>query len=693
MAMLRYGNASLITPVVDPFKWIEKKVPAGRVKVARSVIAKYDPNKWLLSHVSIMASVDTDLADKKDKKSNYLIIPEYSQFVNNNGDAWERELLRATYKTFLGSDSFIEHVQIPELSKGKVIDVALREVPIGKNPEGKDLTTLYVDILIANNKDHSDLIEKIKDGSYDSVSMGCFLAGTEITLSNGTKRLIEDMHPGDTVITHKGNKKNVINVQRREKNENILKISFEGDYKDIYVTKEHPFFAVNRDIICACGCGEKIKIIVRGGDKEFKHSSYKPGHYMRVCNANKKVLNFYSRDDKPIQEDLKLSWVEAKDLKKDDFLSYPMSEHFEKDANATVDFSRLLGYFAAEGSYVKEISIEGEENDYAVRCKVCGRLYNRLAGHLHVHGITVDEYKKTYPGSNLEAKINKSLIRGNSRTESLDKEGLKKGRRNIGLEFSLGEHEYDTLNKEISNIGKNLFPDDSVLRYKNCVKIISDKACKLMEEYCGEYSDKKVFSEKVLFWPIEVQKHLIATWFIGDYACTNSKNMSDQFRFLLTRCGVRYNTYKNEKRNYSCIVKIVNGGEVVEKLYTGIRKESYLHQINTLGMSALRDQLLYAFPFENKKLTDKIYKTVNSYSSYNKGYFLRKIKSIEEVAYEGTVYNLEVEGDNSYIANDVAVHNCLIAYSQCSQCGNIAEDETKLCKHIKYFKNNFFIDK
>ena len=50
-------------------------------------------------------------------------------------------------------------------------------------------------------------------------------------------------------------------------------------------------------------------------------------------------------------------------------------------------------------------------------------------------------------------------------------------------------------------------------------------------------------------------------------------------------------------------------------------------------------------------------------------------------------------GWSAHVIEQRVDHNCLIAYSQCSQCGNIAEDETKLCKHIKYFKNNFFIDK
>lgn len=177
MAMIKTGNAIVTTPIVDPGKWLDKKTPASRVKVAASKLSSYDPSKWLLSHVSIIASVDVDTADfgacKKNQR-NFLIKPEYSMFVNNNGDSWERGLLKGCYNTFLGADNYVEHVQIPELSKGKVIDVALREVPFTKK-DGKDLTTLYVDILIATNRSHKDLIQKITAGEYNATSMGCLI--------------------------------------------------------------------------------------------------------------------------------------------------------------------------------------------------------------------------------------------------------------------------------------------------------------------------------------------------------------------------------------------------------------------------------------------------------------------------------------------------------------------------------------
>lgn len=35
-----------------------------------------------------------------------------------------------------------------------------------------------------------------------------------------------------------------------------------------------------------------------------------------------------------------------------------------------------------------------------------------------------------------------------------------------------------------------------------------------------------------------------------------------------------------------------------------------------------------------------------------------KIISIKEVYFEGEVYNIEVEEDNTYCAEDIIVHNC-----------------------------------
>jgi hypothetical protein len=189
--MFRYGSASVAESNVKETYWFEKKCVCGNlcfktastkpcktpgcpVKIARSVFARYSPNKYLLSHCTIIAAVDVDEAhDKTAKYKDYLIKPEYSKFINNNGDAWTKKMLASCYKTFVGANNYLEHVQVPELAKGKVVDAVLREVPVGKDKQGKDMTTYYVDILVATDRKHEDLVTKISSGRLKTLSMGC----------------------------------------------------------------------------------------------------------------------------------------------------------------------------------------------------------------------------------------------------------------------------------------------------------------------------------------------------------------------------------------------------------------------------------------------------------------------------------------------------------------------------------------
>jgi hypothetical protein len=62
------------------------------------------------------------------------------------------------------------------------------------------------------------------------------------------------------------------------------------------------------------------------------------------------------------------------------------------------------------------------------------------------------------------------------------------------------------------------------------------------------------------------------------------------------------------------------------------------------------------------------------------------IKSKEIVKYYGPVVDLQVEGDESFVANGMAVHNCRVAYSICTICANVAHNEAEYCPHVKNWK-------
>ena len=126
---------------------------------------EFSQNSHLFSHCSIVASV-------KVEKNGYHIDPICSDLVNNNGNAWSNEVLLSTFRSFVGAENYLEHVQVPELSKGKILDAVLRPVKY-QNSEGKVADVFYVDILVATNRKHQDLVGEIAAGEVNTMSMGC----------------------------------------------------------------------------------------------------------------------------------------------------------------------------------------------------------------------------------------------------------------------------------------------------------------------------------------------------------------------------------------------------------------------------------------------------------------------------------------------------------------------------------------
>jgi hypothetical protein len=149
-------------------------------KASQVVLKEYDPNKFLLSHCTIIASVDTENGPGQlgkhfeggftvnRKYADYYITPNTSIYVNNNQDSWERKMLLSCFKTFVGGENYVEHLQIPELSKGKIIDAAARDIG----------DSIYVDILVATDRKHKPLIDAISSGQLATLSMGCSVSHT-----------------------------------------------------------------------------------------------------------------------------------------------------------------------------------------------------------------------------------------------------------------------------------------------------------------------------------------------------------------------------------------------------------------------------------------------------------------------------------------------------------------------------------
>jgi len=187
MAFVKYASALLMSPSISQRGW--SKVRTASLKSGGNLVnqaeqifgEKFDPSRYLLSHCTIVASVDVenvsnvklgavqeDGATINRKYSDYHITPETSKYVNNNGDSWSREVLMKSYRTFIGSHNFQEHVQIEDLSKGRIIDAVARD--IGES--------IYIDILVATDRKHTELVQNIESGKMATLSMGCTVEAT-----------------------------------------------------------------------------------------------------------------------------------------------------------------------------------------------------------------------------------------------------------------------------------------------------------------------------------------------------------------------------------------------------------------------------------------------------------------------------------------------------------------------------------
>jgi len=263
----------------------------------------------------------------------------------------------------------------------------------------------------------------------------------------------------------------------------------------------------------------------------------------------------------------------------------------------------------------------------------------------------------------------------------------KKGER-VGLSFCLNVKETEFI-EEIVHLLKKLKTSNNnpVVKTSNTRKNIVDinlydkELSQKIHNLCGEYAKYKKLDQSVLYWKPEIQLELIGTWINGDgcslktpyhngsiHGSSASSILINQLSIMLLRNGIVPYVRKiirNRDRK-------IQGHKIID----GIQ---YQIDIGTYYNEKLSKVAQIKSPT----------RTTNNYTKRRfiyKNYLISRITKIETEDYDDLVYNFEVEEDNSYVANNIAVHNCLVEYSICSICGNQAKNEHEYCSHVKYHK-------
>ena len=137
---------------------------AGEYKASSFIDLKDFPLKdYLLTQATIMGSVALE-------PNGYYIKKGYEPLVNLNGDCWPNDVTLATFHTYSGSYNFFNHVQVPEESKGWVLDCAVRPVVLRNGA-----ISVYVDVLVATSRKHVTLCKQIEMGLINTVSLGAIV--------------------------------------------------------------------------------------------------------------------------------------------------------------------------------------------------------------------------------------------------------------------------------------------------------------------------------------------------------------------------------------------------------------------------------------------------------------------------------------------------------------------------------------
>ena len=169
------------------------------------------------------------------------------------------------------------------------------------------------------------------------------------------------------------------------------------------------------------------------------------------------------------------------------------------------------------------------------------------------------------------------------------------------------------------------------------------------------YSSKtyRAFNKKIPAWiidlPPEKQKELVIGWWRGDKGYTTSEILANQIKIILLRLGIipyiRKHSYKDilsRRIKKPCFIK-------ERKILA--TKDCY--HFSNLSFFENNNELL------NYKEFKKFKTKINRRKCWlDENFFYLPITKIESKDYKGKVFNLEVEDDNSYISEALAVHNC-----------------------------------
>lgn len=215
--------------------------------------------------------------------------------------------------------------------------------------------------------------------------------------------------------------------------------------------------------------------------------------------------------------------------------------------------------------------------------------------------------------------------------------------------------------------------------------VYSAKMTADLVKHGGKLAKTKKVSDEILYAPLDCQLELIGSFINGDgfldkskalYLETSSRHLFHNFMWMLSRARI---LWSSQEQFYPVRPNKCGRSVIGTKALTTWKLRISNPEIGKVGTHCAK------YTPENNL------GVVKSYNFYYENHLFFPIKSIEfNKDWNGDIYNFEVSGDNSYVANSVSVHNCLVNQAVCSVCGNVATGELPehedFCDHIRLHK-------
>lgn len=204
----------------------------------------------------------------------------------------------------------------------------------------------------------------------------------------------------------------------------------------------------------------------------------------------------------------------------------------------------------------------------------------------------------------------------------------------VALSFSEKEQENINRTKELiqSITGKKAILSKVPKKHAAGVTVYSEKLYNLCLEHCGKFSHQKKLSSEIMNLPLKKLEIFFNSYFKGDgnlcirhkshlYRCsTASLDLAVQLQEVLAKIGIYASLQLRKGGNDKILGRTIT------------RKDQYI--------------IVYTQPKKWSEVRE------------TKDYFIVPIKKIERSDYDGYVFNLDIEKENSYLAKGFAVHNC-----------------------------------